>query len=64
MINCLNDLCKSIMMIMIDSNVLFFTFINKMLVAMPCYEYCVLMRVVAVLTGACLNQNSKIWPTI
>ena len=57
MISCKNDLCKSMMI-----NVLFFTFIEKYMVAMRCYGYCSLVRVAELPTGE--NQNSKTWPTI
>ena len=53
----LNDLCKCIMI-----NVLFFTFIEKFVVAMHYYGYCALVCVAELLTGE--NQNSKICPTI
>ena len=43
-------------------NVLFFTFIEKYVVAMRCYGYCSLVRVAELPTGK--NQNSKTWPTI
>ena len=43
-------------------NVLFFTFIEKYVVAMRCYGYCSLVRVAELPTGE--NQNSKTWPTI
>ena len=43
-------------------NVLFFTFIEKYVVAMRCYGYCSLVRVAELPTGE--KQNSKTWPTI
>ena len=57
MMSCLNDPCEYMMI-----NVLFFTFIEKCVVAMHCQGYCALVRVVELPTGE--NQNPKTWPTI
>ena len=43
-------------------NVLFFTFIEKFVIAMHCYGYCALVRVAGLQTGE--NKNSKTWPTM
>ena len=43
-------------------NVLFFTFIEKYVVAMRCYGYCSLVRVAELPKGE--NKNFKTLPTI